>query len=219
MKSGDDITLLLVDDHPVVRDGLRRIRELEPRIQIVAEVVTRLSAVEAARRFGPKIILMDVRLPDGDGIEACREIKGFLPETHVLFLTSFADNQLVLAAMRAGADGYLLKENDTQRIVEAIHSILKGGSVFDPVIARGVLGNLRGGNVVNPLDRLAAREWQVLAQVAEGKTDKEVAVALDLTTKTARNYLDRIFLKLKVHSRTEAALLFARFNQKSRPLD
>src|SRR5688572_10011644 len=99
MKPESRIRLLLVDDHPVVRDGLRRIQELEPRIQIVAEASTMLSAVEAARRLGPEIILMDVRLPDGDGIEACRQIKAFLPETHILFLTSFADNQLVLASM------------------------------------------------------------------------------------------------------------------------
>jgi len=213
------IKLLLVDDHPVVRDGLRRIEELEPRIQIVGEAGTVLSAVAAARRLGPQMILMDVRLPDGDGIEACRQIKKILPETHVLFLTSFADNQLVLAAMEAGADGYLLKESGAQRIVDAIHSILTGGTVFDPVVGRDVLRNLQTGSGVNPLNALAAREWRVLAEVAQGKTDKEVAVALNLTTKTARNYLDRIFMKLNVHTRTEAALLFARFSQKSRGLE
>jgi DNA-binding NarL/FixJ family response regulator len=213
VKPEETIRLLLVDDHPVVRDGLHRIQQLEPRIQIVAEVDTMLSAVEAARRLRPEMILMDVRLPDGDGIEACRRIKAFLPETHVLFLTSFADNQLVLAAIEAGADGYLLKESGVQRIVDAINSILNGGSVFDPVARRMVSGHLRGADGVNPLDVLAARERQVLAEVAQGKTDKEVAVALGLTTKTARNYLDRIFTKLKVHTRTEAALVYARFNQ------
>ncbi len=219
MKPEAIIKLLLVDDHPVVRDGLRRIQELEPRIQIVAEAGTMLSAVEAARRHGPDVILMDVRLPDGDGIEACRQIKTFLPATHVLFLTSFADNRFVLASMEAGADGYLLKESGSQRIVDAIHSILNGGSVFDPVVTRDVLRNLQTGGGVNPLDALAAREWRVLAEVAQGKTDKEVAVALDLTTKTARNYLDRIFTKLNVHTRTEAALIFARFSQNSRGLE
>jgi len=182
----------------------------------LAEAGTMLSAVEAARRHGPDVILMDVRLPDGDGIEACRQIKRFLPAAHVLFLTSFADNRFVLASMEAGADGYLLKESGSHRIVDAIHSIMNGGSVFDPVVTRDVLRNLQTGGGVNPLDALAAREWRVLAEVAQGKTDKEVAVALDLTTKTARNYLDRIFTKLNVHTRTEAALLFARFSQKSR---
>jgi len=209
-----NIRLLLVDDHPVVRDGLRRIHELEPRLHIVAEAGTMASAVEAARRFRPEMILMDVRLPDGDGIAACRAIKGFLPEAHILFLTSYADNRFVLSAMEAGADGYLLKESDTQRLVAAIHSILSGGTVFDPVVTRGFTGNSRSsGGEANPLDVLAARERRVLAQVAQGKTDKEVAAALDLTTKTARNYLDRIFTKLNVHTRTEAALLYTRFSE------
>ena len=214
MKLENDIRLLLVDDHPVVRDGLRRIQELEPRIQIVAEAGTMLSAVEVARRFGPEMILMDVRLPDGDGIEACRQIKAFLPDVHVLFLTSYADNQFVLAAMEAGADGYLLKESGTERIVNAIHSILNGGSVFDPVVTHGAQRHSRSGGGVNPLDALAARELRVLAEVAQGKTDKEVASALGLTTKTARNYLDRIFSKLNVHTRTEAALLYTRCSEK-----
>jgi len=171
VKLEADIKLLLVDDHPVVRDGLRRIQELEPRIQIVAEAGTRLSAVETARRLGPDVILMDVRLPDGDGIAACREIKAFLPAAHVLFLTSYADNRFVLAAMEAGADGYLLKESGSQRILDAIHSILNGGNVFDPVVKRGVLRNLQGSAGINPLDALATRERRVLAEVAKGKTD------------------------------------------------
>lgn len=206
--------MLLVDDHPVVRDGLRRIQELEPRIKIVAEAGTVLSAVEAARRLSPQMILMDVRLPDGDGIAACRQIKALLPESHVLFLTSYADNRFVLASMEAGADGYLLKESGAQRIVDAIHFILNGGTVFDPVITHGVVGKLRSTGGVNPLDALTGQEKRVLAEVAKGKTDKEVAVALDLTTKTARNYLDRIFTKLNVHTRTEAAMLYTRFSEK-----
>ena len=212
MNSRPRIRLLLVDDHPVVRDGLRRIQELDPQIEIVGEAGSVLSAVEAARRLEPEMILMDVRLPDGDGIQACRRIKEFLPETHVLFLTSFADNRFVLASMEAGADGYLLKESGAQRIVDAIHSILNGGNVFDPVVTHNVLRNFRKDGV-NPLDVLAEREWRVLTEVAKGKTDKEVAAALDLTTKTARNYLDRIFTKLNVHTRTEAAMLHARYGE------
>jgi two-component system response regulator DevR len=215
MNPKENIRLMLVDDHPVVRDGLRRIQELEPKIQIVAETGTMLSAIETARRLSPDMILMDVRLPDGDGIAACREIKASLPETRILFLTSYADNQFVLAAMEAGADGYLLKESGSQRILSAIHSILNGGTVFDPVVTRGVIGTLRTGSErFNPLDVLSSREHLVLAEVAKGKTDKEVGVALGLSAKSARNYLDRIFVKLDVHTRTEAALLFARFSEK-----
>jgi len=211
VNAENPIKLLLVDDHPVVRNGLHRIVELEPRLSIVGEAATMLSALEVARSFSPDVILMDVRLPDGDGIEACRRIKGFLPETRVLFLTSYADNQFVLAAMAAGAEGYLLKESDSQRIVDAIHTVLGGGTVFDPVATREAIKDLRSGGGVNPLEALTVQERRVLAEVARGRTDKEVAVALGLTAKTARNYLDRIFTKLNVHTRTEAALLYTQF--------
>ena len=203
------IRVLLVDDHPIVRDGLRHIQEMEPRLTIVAEAGTRKGAVEVARRECPDVILMDVRLPDGDGIEACREIKAFLPGTHVLFLTSYADNRFVLAAMEAGADGYLLKESGGERIVAAIRTIVNGGTVFDPVIARRALGRTPGASA-NPLGSLTQLEGQVLAEVAKGRTDKEVATVLNLTPKTARNYVSRIFGKLNVHTRTEAALVYAR---------
>lgn len=209
----DIIKLLLVDDHPVVRDGLHRIQELEPRIQIVGEAATVWSAVAAARRLGPQLILMDVRLPDGDGIQACREIKAFLPDAQVLFLTSYADNRFVLAAMEAGGAGYLLKESGAQRIVEAIHAVLNGRTVFDPVVVQGGMGRAGSGDG-NPLGALSRQERRVLAEVAKGKTDKEVALALALTNKTVRNYLDRIFAKLKVHTRTEAALLYTRASEK-----
>ncbi len=216
MNTKNLIRLLLVDDHPVVRDGLKRIQDLAPHIEIVGEAASLKLALETALRLRPDVILMDVRLPDGDGIEGCRQIKAALPETRVLFLTSFGDNHLVLASMEAGADGYLLKESDTQRIVDAIDSILKGRTFFDPipapqghVLRRSELG---GGN---PVDALPARERRVLAEVAKGKTDKEVAAALGLTTKTARNYLDRTFAKLGVHTRTEAALIYARFGEGS----
>ena len=203
------IRVLLVDDHPIVRDGLRHIQEMEPRLTIVAEAGTRKGAVETAQRERPDVILMDVRLPDGDGIEACWEIKAFLPGTHVLFLTSYADNRFVLAAMEAGADGYLLKESGGERIVAAIRTIVNGGTVFDPVIARRALGRTPGASA-NPLGSLTQLEGQVLAEVAKGRTDKEVATVLNLTPKTARNYVSRIFGKLNVHTRTEAALVYAR---------
>lgn len=209
MSDEAPIRLLLVDDHPVVRDGLRRIQELWPTLRIVAEAGTGRDAVEAARRERPDLILMDVRLPDGDGIEACREIKEFLPRVQVLFLTSYADNRFVLAAMEAGADGYLLKESGSDRIVAAIRVLRSGGTVFDPVVARRALGDTSGA-IDNPLESLTQLESRVLAQIANGKTDKEVAVALNLSPKTARNYVSRIFAKLKVHTRTEAALLHAR---------
>lgn len=203
------IRLLLVDDHPVVRDGLRRIQEIWPALRIVGEAGSGRTAVQAARQERPDVVLMDVRLPDGDGIEACREIKEFLPGAKILFLTSYADNRFVLAAMEAGADGYLLKESGSHRIVAAIQTVLSGGTVFDPVVAREALDRV-SGSAPNPLGALTRLESRVLAEVASGKTDKEVAAALDLSPKTARNYVSRIFAKLNVRTRTEAALLHVR---------
>jgi DNA-binding NarL/FixJ family response regulator len=212
----EPIKLLVVDDHPVVRNGLRQIQQSEADIRVVGTAGTMQTAVAEALRLCPDVVLMDVRLPDGDGIEACRRIKAQLPQTRVLFLTSYADNNLVLGAMEAGADGYVLKESDAQRIVDAIRTILRGGTVFDPVVAREVMSGLKRGGGANPLESLTAQERRVLEEVAKGRTDKEVAAALGLTSKTARNYLDRIFSKLEVHNRTEAALLYTRLKQASR---
>lgn len=217
MKSMKIIRLLLVDDHPVVRNGLRQVQEIEPRIRIVGEAGTVGSAVKDARRLAPDIILMDMRLSDGSGVDACRQIKRELPATCILFLTSYATNRLVLAAMEAGANGYLLKESDAHRIVEAIHTILRGGSVFDPVLGRRKETEPENRLRNNPLDLLTVQERRVMEEVSTGKTDKEVASSLGLTTKTARNYLDRIFIKLDVHTRTEAAMLFARATEEMRP--
>jgi DNA-binding NarL/FixJ family response regulator len=217
MGEQDLIKLLLVDDHPVVRDGLRRIEEIEPRIRVVAESGTMQEAVNAACQMCPNIVLMDVRLPDGNGIEACRQIKGLLPQTRILFLTSYADNHFVLAAMEAGADGYWLKESGAHRIVDAIRSILEGGTVFDPVVTREVMSSLKKGGGVNSLEALTGQERRVLSEVAKGRTDKEVAIALGLTSKTARNYLDRIFTKLNVHTRTEAAMVYTRLADERSP--
>lgn len=213
------IKVLIVDDHPVVRDGLHRIQDLNRRIRIVGEADTASSAIEKACKLTPDVILMDVRLPDGDGIQAVRRIKQILPETHVLFLTSYADNHLVLEAMETGADGYLLKQSGARRIVEAIEAILAGRTVFDPVSSMSPGVNDHHQERENPLAELTTQEYRVLEHVAKGKTDKEVASAIGLTAKTVRNYLDRIFAKLGVHTRTEAALVFVRHSDNSRHLN
>ncbi|MCI0745851.1 MAG: response regulator transcription factor [Verrucomicrobia subdivision 3 bacterium] len=131
----------------------------------------------------------------------------------VLFLTSYAEDKLILAALEAGADGYLLKESDTRRLVDAIRELVEGGSVFDPQVTRSLATARKDGAATTPANRLSAltpQERCLLAEIAKGKTDKEVAVELGLTAKTARNYLDRVFTKLNVRNRTEAALLYVR---------
>lgn len=215
MSTEAPIRLLLVDDHPIVRDGLRRIEETWPALRIVAEAGTGRDAVEAARRERPDVVLMDVRLPDGDGIEACREIKEFLPRVQVLFLTSDADNRL--SRRHGGRGGWLSpEESGCHRIVVAIGVFAAAAPSSTRAVARRAL-HPTAGSGIHPVDLLTWLEGKVLAEVASGKTDKEVAAALNLSPKTARNYVTRIFAKLNVRTRTEAALLHVRHADDSKP--
>ncbi|MDH4374277.1 MAG: response regulator transcription factor [Verrucomicrobiota bacterium] len=213
MKSSPTIRVLIVDDHPVVRAGLRVITEVDPGILVIGEAGSGAEAIVAVRESMPDVVLLDVRLPDRNGIDVCRELKSQPKAPRILFLTSFADNALVLAAMQAGGDGYLLKDNEPRDIVAAIRTVLAGGMLFDPVVARAVDRELRStlpGNSPDPLGELSQQERRVVSAVADGKTDKEIAQMLKLQPKTVRNYLDRAFEKLGVHTRTEAAILFDR---------
>lgn len=213
MKSSPTIRVLIVDDHPVVRAGLRVITEVDPGILVIGEAGSGAEAIVAVRDSLPDVVLLDVRLPDRNGIDVCRELKSQPKAPRILFLTSFADNALVLAAMQAGGDGYLLKDNEPRDIVAAIRTVLAGGMLFDPIVARAVDRELRSafpGNSPDPLGELSQQERRVVSAVADGKTDKEIAQMLKLQPKTVRNYLDRAFEKLGVHTRTEAAILFDR---------
>lgn len=213
MKPNPVIRVLLVDDHPVVRTGLRTITEVDAGIVVVGEAGSAAEALVAVRQLQPDVLLLDVRLPDRSGLEICRELKASRAGPRVLFLTSFADNPLVLAAMQAGGDGYLLKDNEPRDIVAAIRTVMSGGTMFDPVVSRAVDRELKSVLPVSVTDLLAAlsdQERRVLAEVAAGKTDKDIAALLGLQPKTVRNYLERVFEKLGVHSRTQAAVLFDR---------
>jgi DNA-binding NarL/FixJ family response regulator len=213
MKSSPTIRVLIVDDHPVVRAGPRVITEVDPGILVIGEAGIGAEALVAVRESLPDVVLLDVRLPDRNGIDVCRELKSQPKAPRILFLTSFADNALVLAAMQAGGDGYLLKDNEPRDIVAAIRTVLAGGMLFDPIVARAVDRELRSafpGNSPDPLGELSQQERRVVSAVADGKTDKEIAQMLGLQPKTVRNYLDRAFEKLGVHTRTEAAILFDR---------
>jgi len=216
MKSSPTIRVLIVDDHPVVRAGLRVITEVDPGILVIGEAGSGAEAIVAVRESLPDVVLLDVRLPDRNGIDVCRELKSQPKAPRILFLTSFADNALVLAAMQAGGDGYLLKDNEPRDIVAAIRTVLAGGMLFDPIVARAVDRELRSafpGNSPDPLGELSQQERRVVSAVADGKTDKEIAQMLKLQPKTVRNYLDRAFEKLGVHTRTEAAILFDRHHR------
>ena len=205
------IRLLIVDDHKVVRLGLRTLLGRHDDIEVVGEAGTVAAAIEETARLQPIVVLMDVRLPDGNGFEACRRIRKAQPDTRVLFLTSFADEEIVLESIDAGGDGYLLKEIDDESLVRAIRSVAAGQSILDPAVTSRVLERVKNPEALAGKDRfemLSPQERRVLALVAEGKTNKEIGTALGLSDKTVKNYLSNILEKLQVTRRSQAAAFF-----------
>jgi DNA-binding NarL/FixJ family response regulator len=208
-----NIRLLLVDDHKVVRSGVKALLSGTGNIDVVGEAGTVVDAVSVAARLKPDLVLMDVRLPDGSGIDACRDIRTARPQTRVLFLTSFADDDAVLATILAGADGYLLKEIDEEALIRAIETVAAGRSILDPSVTQRVLTRIKDQASTGAEQKgadLSPQEQKVVALVAEGQTNKEIAVALGLSDKTVRNYLSNIFQKLQVSRRSQAAALYVR---------
>jgi DNA-binding NarL/FixJ family response regulator len=204
--------LLLVDDHEVVRLGLRTLFEKTGRIAVVGEAGTVAAAIAEAHRLRPNVVLMDLRLPDGSGITACREILSRRPETRVLFLTSYSDDDAVRATVLAGASGYLLKEIGQQALIDGIDAVASGQSILDPRVTQNVLRQLTGraeGQHTGEQD-LSPQERRVLAHVVDGKTNKQIAAAVGLSDKTVKNYLSNAFQKLQVTRRSHAAVLFSK---------
>src|SRR5204862_3854924 len=165
------IRLLIVDDHKVVRLGLHTLLSWHNGIEVVGEAGTSTAAVEQTTRLKPDVVLMDVRLPDGNGFEACRQIRKVQPDTRVLFLTSFADEEIVLESIDAGGDGYLLKEIDEENLVQAIRNVAAGRSILDPAVTRRVLERVKNPETpsTKKMDSLSPQERRVLALVAEGE--------------------------------------------------
>lgn len=221
MDKSRKIRLLIVDDHPVVRMGLHLVQDLNPALKVVGEAATGAEAVAQAEKLKPDVVLLDYRLPDFGGHDVCRRIKSVSPATRVLFLSSYAMDTTAAAALDSGADGYLLKENDAQKIVDAIQVVCQGGMVIDPAIARAAVTRVRSGpeSPEDPLARLTEQERHVLAALATGKTDKEIASTLNLQPKTVRNYLAQVYRKLEVRTRTEAALLYERSGRSAAQTD
>ncbi|HJT20676.1 MAG TPA: response regulator transcription factor [Nitrospira sp.] len=212
------IRLLLVDDHEVLRLGLRTLFTESGAFQVVGEAGTMAGAIAAASTLKPKVVLMDVRLPDGSGIDACRTIRAARPDTRVLFLTSFADDDAVLATILAGADGFLLKEVSSEQLLDAVKAVASGRSILDQAVTQRVLAKVRTLSAPAPQEKrdpLSPQEERVLALVAEGKTNKEIAVSLNLSDKTVGHYLENIFQKLQVTRRAQAAVYFSRQQSKS----
>jgi len=184
-----------------------------PNFQVVAEAGTAGESVELARRYQPDLVVMDVRLPDGSGIEACREIRAELPGTRVVMLTSYPDEEAVFSAIVAGASGYLLKQVRGRDLVAALEAVGRGESLLDPAVTEKVLERVRRiatGGASDELAQLTAQEQKILLLVAEGKTNKEIAAEVFLSDKTVKNYVSSILSKLNLQRRAQAAAYLAK---------
>jgi DNA-binding NarL/FixJ family response regulator len=202
------ITVVIADDHPVVRNGLRALIDSLPGLAVVGEAVDGESAVREAQLLRPDVVVMDVRMPGTDGLEATRRITAAVPGTAVLVLTMYEDDDTVFAAMRAGARGYLLKGADQTEIDRALRATAAGEAIFGPGVAARVLGYFAGARaaVEAPFPELTPREREILDRVAAGERNGAIARALGLAPKTVSNHLSSIFTKLAVADRAEAVL-------------
>ncbi len=208
------LRLLVVDDHEVVRQGLVALLDRREGFQVVAEAGTVAESIEQARRHQPDIVIMDVRLPDGSGIEACREIRAEFPATRVVMLTSYPDEEAVLSAIVAGASGYLLKQIRARDLVAALETVGRGESLLDPAVTEKVLERIRriasGSQEADELSQLTGQERKILLLVAEGMTNKEIAAEIFLSDKTVKNYVSSILAKLNLERRAQAAAFVAK---------
>ena len=207
------LTVLVVDDHEVVREGIVSSLDRRESFHVVAQAGTVAEAIAAAKRYQPDLVVMDVRLPDGSGVEACREIRSDHPDTRVVMLTSYPDEEAVLSAIVAGASGYLLKETRLRDLVKARETVGAGGSLLDPAVTGKVLDRVRrmaNDDDDDELARLTSQERRILLLVAEGKTNREIAAEVFLSDKTVKNYVSSILSKLDLQRRTQAAAYMAR---------
>ena len=200
--------ILLVDDHEVVRLGLRALLERHQQFEVVAEAGTVRDAIEQVEQYSPDVVVMDIRLPGGSGIEACEEISEKYPNTKVIMLTSYAEDEMLFSAIRAGASGYVLKQIEGEGLVRAIEAVGRGEALLDPAVTQRIFQEVRKAakeEEASAFVALTQQEKHVLMLVSEGKTNREIAKALFLGEGTVRNYVSSILSKLGVSNRAEAA--------------
>ncbi|MEO3845493.1 response regulator transcription factor [Streptomyces sp. CNZ287] len=205
------IRVFLLDDHDVVRRGLRDLLEDEPDIRVAGEASTAEEAVARGPALRPDVAVLDVRLPDGDGITVCRELRSRMPDLPCLMLTSFDDDEALLDAILAGAAGYVLKQIKDSDLVAAVRTVASGQSMLDPATTSRLLDNLRGGpeesGEEGPLSGLSPREREILGLIGEGLTNREIGERLYLSEKTVKNNISRLLGKLGVERRIQAAVI------------
>lgn len=202
--SADLLRVIIADDHPLVRSGLRTVLSTGPGIEVVGEASTGSEAVALAGSLPVDVVVMDLQMPELNGIDATRQIVAAHPQVAVLVLTMFEDDASVFAAMRAGALGYLLKGAEQDEIRRAIHAAANGEAIFGPAVARRVVDYLASGQRPRPFPELTDREREVLERIAAGRSNTAIAAALTISPKTVANHISNIFAKLHVADRTEA---------------
>jgi two-component system, NarL family, response regulator DevR len=207
--------VFLLEDHEVMRQGLRMVLSAEPDIEVVGDAGTVASALVRLSAVRPDVAILDVRLPDGDGISACRDIRSMLPDVACLMFTAYEDDQALLGAVMAGAAGYVLKGTPVRDVVDAVHVVATGKSILDAGAAQRIIAQLQGGNPGSGQgdDRVAsltAQEKRVLDLIGEGLTNRQIAERMSLAEKTAKNYVSALLMKLGLQRRSQAAVLAVR---------
>jgi len=203
------IRVFLVDDHEIVRRGVRELLSVQDDFEVVGEAASAAEALARVPAARPDVALLDVRLPDGDGVSLCRELRERMPGMAFLMLTSFADDDALFDAIMAGASGYVLKQVRGSDLVEAIRAVAAGGSLLDPRAATAVLERLRAPKPVDPLAGLTDQERSILQLIGEGLTNREIGERMFLAEKTVKNYVSNVLSKLGLQRRTQAAIVAA----------
>ncbi len=207
------LRILLVDDHEVVRVGVRALIERQPGMEVVGEASTVREAVIQVEQLAPDVVVLDIRLPGGNGVEACRQIKAQRPETRIIVLTSYPDDEILFDAIGCGADGYVLKQIGSADLLRALERVGRGESLLDPSVTDRVFAKMREARQqerAHAFADLTAQEMQILARIADGETNREIGAGLQLSEKTVRNYVSILLGKLGLASRAQAAAYAAR---------
>jgi DNA-binding NarL/FixJ family response regulator len=209
------VKVFLLDDHQVVREGVRRLLEADEDVVVVGEAGTAKEALNRLPTSGADVAVLDVRLPDGDGIDVCREVRSSHPEISCLILTSYAEDEALAQAILAGASGYVLKQIHGNELVSAVRAVAAGHSLIDAATTRRVLDELRRANAEDEgVERLTPREREILDLIAAGKTNRQIGAELYLAEKTVKNYVSNLLAKLGMGRRSEAAAYAARLAER-----
>ncbi len=213
----DVVTVVLVDDHEIVRRGVRDLLSTDPGIEVVGEAGTVAEALLVVPALKPDVAVLDVRLPDGDGVTLCRELRATMPDLRVLMLTSFADDDALYDAILAGAAGYVLKRIQGDELLDAVREVGRGGSLLDPSVTAQVLDRLRHPPREDVrLASLTDQERRVLDLISDGLTNREIAAEMFLAEKTVKNYVSSVFAKLGMQRRAQAAVYGAAVREERR---